>query len=128
MDASFLTFHCLSTTSKSTSSPYRTLKHLLILDCHLILYSLLVVIGKVEPQSTSANRSVNSGGASSTKRSIPVFGLASYKLRCSILMPNISQESQELNSLVQVADNWLRRLQVRLPDYEFFMLHSSNGR
>ncbi|XVF22150.1 hypothetical protein REPUB_Repub12eG0148800 [Reevesia pubescens] len=100
LDASFLTFHSLSTHSRSKSQ----LQH---------------------PASSSRKAC---GVDASSKISLPVFGLASYKLRGSILTPNGSQEWQQASSLLQAADNWLRRLQVHLPDFQFFISHNSQWR
>ncbi|XVE73370.1 hypothetical protein DITRI_Ditri11bG0112600 [Diplodiscus trichospermus] len=97
LDASFLTFHSLSTHSRSKNQ----------------LQYLGSSCGKV------------CGVDASSKISLPVFGLASYKLRGSIFIPNGSQEWQQATCLLQSADNWLRRLQVNLPDFQFFASHNS---
>lgn len=55
-----------------------------------------------------------------TKMSLPVFGLASYKFKGSLWTPNGGFERQLANSLLQEADNWLRRVQVNHPDFLFF--------
>lgn len=60
--------------------------------------------------------------------SLPVFGLASYKLKDSILTPSGNYEFQQANSLLQAAGNWLKRLRVDLPDYQFFLSHNSQWR
>ncbi|EOX95181.1 Uncharacterized protein TCM_004737 [Theobroma cacao] len=96
LDASFLTFHSLSTHFRS-KSPLQ--------------------------YPASSSRKV-SGIDASSKISLPVFGVASYKLRGSILTPNGSQEWQQASSLLQAADNWLRGLQVHLPDFQFFVSHN----
>ncbi|XP_057964293.1 uncharacterized protein LOC131155279 isoform X2 [Malania oleifera] len=102
LDASFLTFHSLSTHSKST--------------------------GKGRPHlHGSSGRKVHSADTSS-KISLPVFGLASYKLKGSILTPSGANECLQENSLLQAADDWLRALQVDLPDYRFFISHNSQWR
>ncbi|XP_017981059.1 PREDICTED: uncharacterized protein LOC18613631 [Theobroma cacao] len=100
LDASFLTFHSLSTHFRS-KSPLQ--------------------------YPASSSRKV-SGVDASSKISLPVFGVASYKLRGSILTPNGSQEWQQASSLLQAADNWLRGLQVHLPDFQFFVSHNSQWR
>lgn len=96
LDASFLTFHSLSTHSRSKNQ---------------LQYP-------------------PSGGrkGSSPSYSLPVFGLASYKLRGSILIANEDHEQQQAKSLMQAADNWLRHLQVSLPDFQFFASHNSQWR
>ncbi|XP_056170794.1 uncharacterized protein LOC115673654 isoform X3 [Syzygium oleosum] len=101
-DASFLSFHPLSTHSKST--------------------------GKFKPQLHISSGRRARGVSASSKFSLPVFGLASYKLGGSILTPNGPHESQQANSLLQAADDWLRQLQVSLPDYQFFVSHNTQWR
>ncbi|XP_057483391.1 uncharacterized protein LOC130770103 [Actinidia eriantha] len=101
LDASFLTFHSLSTHSRSN----------------------------VQSRFHGASgRKVHAGVNAPSKISLPVFGLASYKLKGSILTPSGPHESQQENFLLQDADNWLRRLQVVLPDYQFFRSHYSPWR
>ncbi|XP_062178236.1 uncharacterized protein LOC133883061 [Alnus glutinosa] len=100
LDASFLTFHSLSTNSRI----------------------------KNQPQFHASSGRMVYGVDSSSKISLPVFGLASYKLRGSILTPSGAYECQQANSLLQAADNWLRRLQVNLPDFQFFVSHNSQWR
>ncbi|KAL2540463.1 Protein of unknown function (DUF789) [Abeliophyllum distichum] len=101
LEASFLTFHSLSTHSRSN----------------------------IWPQFHAANtRQVHGIVDPSSKISLPVFGLASYKLKGSILSPCAAHECEQENSLLQAADNWLRSLQVILPDYQFFLAHYSQGR
>ncbi|XP_021280149.1 uncharacterized protein LOC110413608 [Herrania umbratica] len=100
LDASFLTFHSLSTHFRSKSQ---------------LQY----------PASSSRK---DCGIDASSKISLPVFGLASYKLRGSILTPNGSQEWQQASSLLQAAENWLCGLQVHLPDFQFFVSHNSQWR
>ncbi|GLT56223.1 hypothetical protein SLA2020_292830 [Shorea laevis] len=98
LDASFLTFHSLSTCSRSKNQ----LQHL-----------------------PPGGRRVND---MSLKFSLPVFGLASYKLRGSILTANEIHERQQADSLMQAADDWLQHLQVNLPDFQFFVSHNSQWR
>ncbi|KAJ1402399.1 hypothetical protein SESBI_28091 [Sesbania bispinosa] len=93
LDASFLTFHALSTHSRSKNQP----------QFH-----------------ASSGRKVH-GADGSLNISLPIFGLASYKLRGSILTPNGASEFQQINSLTQAAADWLQNLQVRHPDFEFFV-------
>lgn len=98
LDASFLTFHSLSTLSRSKFEP------------------------QFHASSAKKVRGVNA------KISLPVFALASYKLRGSIFTPDGGSEWQQANSLLQDADNWLQRLQVKLPDFQYFISHSSQWR
>ncbi|XP_076938357.1 uncharacterized protein LOC143606483 [Bidens hawaiensis] len=48
---------------------------------------------------------------------LPVFGLASYKLKAPLWINN---EGPLLTELLQAADNWLASLQVNHPDFLFF--------
>ncbi|KAL4362077.1 hypothetical protein GQ457_04G039100 [Hibiscus cannabinus] len=57
------------------------------------------------------------------KISLPVFGMASYKLKGSMWTQNSLSESQYVNSLMQAAENWLKLLQVFHPDFQFFASH-----
>ncbi|XP_012490378.1 uncharacterized protein LOC105802994 [Gossypium raimondii] len=100
LDASFLTFHSLSTRSQSKN--------------------------QLEYSASSSRKACGVDPYSNI--SLPVFGLASYKLRGSILTPGGIQESQQASSLLQAADNWLQCLQVRHPDFQFFLSHNSQWR
>ncbi|XP_015086319.1 AF4/FMR2 family member 4-like isoform X2 [Solanum pennellii] len=100
LDASFLTFHTLSTQSRALST--------------------------VHPRYHGATGRKVLGNVNACSRiSLPVFGLATYKLKTSILNPGGPHESEQENSLLQAADSWLRRLHVILPDYQFFRMHYS---
>ncbi|KAA3469827.1 Serine/threonine-protein phosphatase 4 regulatory subunit 4 [Gossypium australe] len=101
LDASFLTFHSLSTHSQT-------------------------VTGKNQLHSPASSSRKVCGFDASSQISLPVFGLASYKLRGSILTSNCSQEWQQASSLLHAADNWLHGLRVHLPDFQFFVSHNSN--
>ncbi|VFQ73879.1 unnamed protein product [Cuscuta campestris] len=106
LDASFLTFHPLSTRSRGSFTPQ--------------LHSSRDrrTQGMVEPAAAAA----------SSRFSLPAFGLASYKLNGSLLSPCGPHESEQGNTLYQAADTWLRDLQVFLPDYQFFVSHYSQWR
>ncbi|KAJ0253442.1 hypothetical protein HA466_0111300 [Hirschfeldia incana] len=54
------------------------------------------------------------------KTTLPVFGLASYKLRGSVWTSIKGSSHQLVNSLFKAADNWLRLRQVNHPDFIFF--------
>ncbi|KAL1203580.1 hypothetical protein V5N11_033439 [Cardamine amara subsp. amara] len=54
------------------------------------------------------------------KMELPVFGLASYKLRGSVWTGFGNSGHQLANSLFQAADSWLRLHQVNHPDFIFF--------
>ncbi|KAI3880324.1 hypothetical protein MKX03_011057 [Papaver bracteatum] len=97
LDACFLTFHSLSTPLRNTPSSLPGSS-----------------IGKF-------NGTIDS----SSKLTLPVFGLASYKFKGSVWTPNGSYERQQASSLLQGADNWLRLLQVDHPDYRFFASHNT---
>nr|XP_010905692.1 uncharacterized protein LOC105032815 isoform X2 [Elaeis guineensis] len=105
LDACFLTFHSLSTPMKNGSS------------------------GNIESYGSCNIRNVSSSTDLSEKIPLPVFGLASYKLKGSIWTRNGLFERQLESSLLQSADKWLRRRRVDHPDYRFFLSHcNSSGR
>ncbi|XP_068332996.1 uncharacterized protein [Pyrus communis] len=54
------------------------------------------------------------------KMSLPAFGLASYKFRGSLWTPSGGCERQLASSLLQAADDFLRKHQVNHPDFLFF--------
>ncbi|KHN12474.1 uncharacterized protein LOC114421554 [Glycine soja] len=62
------------------------------------------------------------------KISMPTFAMASYKLKGSIWMKKGVSESQQVSSLLQAADNWLRLVQVNHPDFQFFKSHGTYHR
>ncbi|KAL4271760.1 hypothetical protein GQ457_13G014720 [Hibiscus cannabinus] len=64
----------------------------------------------------------------SLKLPLPTFGLAFYKFKESVWNPDGVTESQNANSLLQAADNWLRLLQVNHPDFKFFVSHNTYWR
>ncbi|KAH7578293.1 hypothetical protein JRO89_XS01G0364800 [Xanthoceras sorbifolium] len=85
-------------------------------------------LSKNQPQfNASSGRNVF-GVDTSSKISVPVFGLASYKLRNSILNSNGANEWQQAESLWEAADNWLRHLKANHPDFTFFVNHNSQRR
>ncbi|GAA0185233.1 hypothetical protein LIER_32521 [Lithospermum erythrorhizon] len=96
LDACFLTYHSLSTPSRSPSND----------SSHNHASTISVGVHEISP---------------SIKLSLPTFGLASYKLKVSVWDSDGVDESQKVNSLSQAADNWLRLLQVNHPDYTFFI-------
>lgn len=57
------------------------------------------------------------------KISIPIFGMASYKFKGPMWTQNGVSEHQLANSLMQVAENWLRLLHVNHPDFQLFASH-----
>ncbi|XP_073134763.1 uncharacterized protein [Henckelia pumila] len=60
---------------------------------------------------------------SGSKLSLPTFGLVSYKFKLSDWNNNGACGNQRINSLSQIAENWLRSLQVDHPDYTYFTSH-----
>ncbi|XP_012082830.1 uncharacterized protein LOC105642574 isoform X2 [Jatropha curcas] len=99
LDASFLTFHSLTSHART--------------------------VGKNQGQFDAPSGRNAYDMVASSKISLPVFGLASYKLRGSILTPSGVHEWQQANYLLQAADDWLRHLDVNLPDFQFFVSHNS---
>ncbi|CAL0300237.1 unnamed protein product [Lupinus luteus] len=95
LDASFLTFHSLSTNSRSRD------------QSHLACSGR-----KVHPVDIS----------------LPIFGFASVKYRGSVLSPDGASELDQAYSLLQAAADWLQSLQVKHPDYEYFVSRSSQRR
>lgn len=99
LDACFLTFHSLSTSTISNQ--------------HL---------------PSSNLRNVKSSREIPLKLSLPIFGLASYKFKDSVWNATGGHESQKVTSLLRAADNWLRLLHVNHPDYRFFISRNSQWR
>lgn len=97
LEASFLTFHSLSTPTKNTKEDG------------------LPIHGTVKESK---------GDETSSKLPLPTFGLASYKFKPSFWNLDGVHECQKASSLLQAADNWLRLLQVNHPDYNFFVQSS----
>ncbi|CAJ1969819.1 unnamed protein product [Sphenostylis stenocarpa] len=61
----------------------------------------------------------------SLNMSLPVFALAAYKLRGSMLAPSRGYEWQKVESLLNNATDWLQNLQANHPDYLHFVSHST---
>lgn len=59
---------------------------------------------------------------------LPSFGLVSYKFKVPEWNGNGVHEGQKVNSLLHSADNWIRRLQVNHPDFNFFTSHNTYRR
>ncbi|KZV22329.1 hypothetical protein F511_05283 [Dorcoceras hygrometricum] len=57
---------------------------------------------------------------SGSKLSLPTFGLVSYKFKVSEWNNSGAFGNQKISSLLQAAENWLRLMQVDLPDYTHF--------
>ncbi|KAL9685672.1 hypothetical protein QQ045_023123 [Rhodiola kirilowii] len=108
LEASFLTFHHLSTPPTSSNSLF--IFH--IIQTHFSFSnSLVIFIG---------GRSVVS------KMILPVFGLASYKLTSPIL-PLLDSEQRLSDSLFKSAQNWIESLHVSHPDYNFFLKNGKSS-
>ncbi|KAK6937337.1 Protein of unknown function DUF789 [Dillenia turbinata] len=100
LEASFLTFHHLSTQSKSIHHP------------------------KLHASSSNGWK-VEAANTESPKISLTVFGLASYKFIGSMLTPTRPQDRHQEISLLQAAANFLNSIGVELNDFKFFSLRSS---
>lgn len=100
--ACFLTFHSLSTPLKDGGSIH------------------VSTGGKSVPVTPISN----SGGC--PKIALPVFGLASYKMKGTVWSTTGYCERKRAISLLQTADQWLRSHQVKHPDYDFFLSHGSS--
>ncbi|GMJ08384.1 hypothetical protein like AT4G16100 [Hibiscus trionum] len=99
LDACFLTYHSLSTPSPCIGTdrlPFRGFNVREFQDADMSLKLLL-----------------------------PTFGLAFYKFKVSVWNPDGVNKSQNANSLLQAADNWLQLLQVNHPDFRFFVSHNT---
>lgn len=55
--------------------------------------------------------------------SLPIFGLASYKLKYNIWTKEEPCGTGDLDSLLQAAEDWLRQAHVDHPDFRFFLSH-----
>uniref|UniRef100_A0A0D9WX93 Uncharacterized protein n=1 Tax=Leersia perrieri TaxID=77586 RepID=A0A0D9WX93_9ORYZ len=98
LDACFLTFHYLSTVAPCRDADPST---------------------PACPPFGGINSCMNAAG----KLTLPVFGLAPYKLRSSVWSSNGPHEQQLAASLMQEAEDWLRDRQVHHPDFRFFLTH-----
>ncbi|GFY98686.1 hypothetical protein Acr_13g0000870 [Actinidia rufa] len=94
------------------------------LDFHLFV-CLEMDIHYTFPVISTGNGQLHFHGESS-KNSLPVFGLASYKLKDSILTPSGPAECQREKTLMQAADNWIQQRNINLNDYNFFRIHYSS--
>lgn len=104
LDACFLTFHPLATCFKDSSNSQFAI------------------------QAQTRFGTVVRSSVMSPKISLPAFGLASYKFRGMTWTSNGSGERQQVHSLLQSADKWLRLLQVEHPDFKFFISRSASNR
>lgn len=79
--------------------------------------------GHNEDRPSSSTRKSGGANGMSTKLHLPVFGLASYKFKGSIWTSDSDDEQQQVTSLQETADKWLRDRQVNHPDFRFFASH-----
>ncbi|XP_010554431.1 PREDICTED: uncharacterized protein LOC104824154 [Tarenaya hassleriana] len=86
--------------------------------CFLTYHSLHTPVGGTRAEEESEN-GMREGVE---KIRIPVFGLASYKLRGSVWTASGGGGSEQhlVNSLFHVADEWVRLHKVNHPDFMFF--------
>lgn len=97
LDASFLTFHSLSTPLRSTDGD--------------------------KPHHGSSVVKVNNNVGMPCRLSLPIFGLAVYKFKNSDWTQSGIHGTEKVNSLMQSTENWLRSLNVHHPDFMFFKNH-----
>ncbi|KAH9626834.1 hypothetical protein KSS87_002479 [Heliosperma pusillum] len=98
LDACFLTYHSLYTPT-----------------------GVMIALGPEGSPATRASVVIYPNEIDGSSRiSLPVFGLASYKFRGSLWTSTNGSDRQSVNSLLQAADSWLKLLQVNHPDYLFF--------
>ncbi|KFK43765.1 hypothetical protein AALP_AA1G169700 [Arabis alpina] len=88
------------------------------LDACFLTYHSLHTPFQAPGVTTKSVRAVPS--ESVEKMALPVFGLASYKLRGSVWTSIKGSAHELVNSLFQAAHNWLRLHQVNHPDFIFF--------
>lgn len=126
LDACFLTFHSLHT--PTTGHSYISYKSPWIFQAekqpffivikftscitNLLLLFFIFVSGN-ECEHPPVVRHFSGTGVVS----LPAFGLASYKFKAPLWVPN---EWPLMTSLLEAADTWLTSLQVNHPDYLFF--------
>ncbi|XP_071700768.1 uncharacterized protein [Rutidosis leptorrhynchoides] len=97
LDASFLTFHSLSTPIRSTIEDKPHLHGSTIVEVHDVGMPCRLLL--------------------------PIFGLAVYKFKNSDWTQSGIHGTEKVNSLMQSTENWLRSLNVYHPDFVFFKNH-----
>ncbi|XP_010434887.1 PREDICTED: uncharacterized protein LOC104718776 [Camelina sativa] len=92
--------------------------------CFLTFHSLSTPCrGSSNEEGRSSSKSV-----ASSKLPLPTFGLAFYKFKLSVWSPESdADENQRVGTLLQAAEEWLRRLKVILPDFRHFIMHSGSA-
>lgn len=58
--------------------------------------------------------------ASSQEVRLPVIGMASYRLKGSMISPQ-GPECEQERALWEAAADWVRHVQAFIPDYQFFL-------
>jgi len=126
VDASFLTYHSLSADSRScfslsflVSDNFKYASSEVPNNCTWFGIALYVT-GKKQPKFSSRKVRDDDG---SLNISLPIFSLAAYKLIGSMLAPSRDSEWQKVDSLLEVATDWLQNLQANHPDYLYFVSH-----
>ncbi|KAL1334881.1 hypothetical protein HN51_063833 [Arachis hypogaea] len=87
--------------------------------CFLTYHSLSTALQS--PNTDGLHIHYSRGRDISSKLSLPIFGLAFHKFKVSVWDPEGVSECQKANSLMQSAENWLRRLRIEHPDYNYFI-------
>lgn len=94
----------------------------------LYAYSFWFVLADVSSRSLCGNDvCVMPTMPASEPQKLTAFGLASYKLRGAVWLPN-PEKRQELQELQKAAYDHLKRNGVHHPDFTFFMNHATPNR
>ncbi|KAM7276548.1 hypothetical protein ACFE04_018414 [Oxalis oulophora] len=89
--------------------------------CFLTYHALHTPVGGAQGVQPPATSLVTPGDIDGVcKLPLPVFGLASFKFNSHLWTPNTGGDQHLVNSLLQAADSWLRKLDVSHPDFNFF--------
>lgn len=97
LDASFITFHALSTPLRSLNGDKPHLHGSTVVEVHDVGMPCRLLL--------------------------PIFGLAVYKFKSSDWTQSGIHGTEKVDSLMQSTENWLRRLNVYHPDFMFFKNH-----
>jgi len=81
-------------------------------------------IGQGDTESSSGTEFSKSKPKDSQCVSLPPFGLKTYKLQGSLWTSSGNADHQRFFALRSSADSWLKQLNVRHPDFEFFVSHN----
>eukprot|EP01018_Ginkgo_biloba_P003773 Gb_15000 [translate_table: standard] len=98
--------------------------------CFLSYHNLSTPLGDngVPIIRTNVKRGLSACSNSSEVIALEAFGLASYKLRGPTWTSAGNSDKTYAASLMKCADAWLKQLNVRQPDYEFFCRNSGHLR